>query len=252
MPAAEMSSVTPSSSLPFPITATGRCSGKRTAQRKFAGSFFTSSSITPPLLNEKLRKFLLVVTSCCPLSALTPRPVPGIALLFWPTDQSWICRLRTVLKTRHFGEVKVCDAHCGSDHVERLFAAGSHRFAQVQHLAQHLQHALVEAKVANSLPHAAVLHQKCSIPRHARQDLLVGIHFTDVPQPRHQQAALGCRNHLLSRLLLVLGHHEDNVGWGLARFVRKAEAMSCSSRLRPRGGGCGISRGHRHAAAGAR
>src|SRR6266540_5718161 len=76
-----------------------------------------------------------------------------------------VLKSRDVLETCHLGEVETLDAHRRSYHVERLFATGPHRPSQVQHLAEHREHALVEAQVANSLACAPVLHQKCSVSR---------------------------------------------------------------------------------------
>ena len=62
---------------------------------------------------------------------------------------------------------------------------------------------LVEAEIAQAVLNFPVFHQEGAVAGHAGDDLLVGINFADVPQPRDQHAALGRGDHLIESLRIL-------------------------------------------------
>src|ERR1700722_19317609 len=95
------------------------------------------------------------------------------------------------LKLGDLGEVKLANLHRRHHHVERLLAAGAHGNAHGFDIRQHRDQTLIKAKIAQTTLHLSVFNQKSTVARHARHDLLVRIHFADVPQARNQHPALG-------------------------------------------------------------
>src|SRR5579863_9522868 len=100
------------------------------------------------------------------------------------------------LKAGHFGEVKLTNFHGRHDHVKRLFSAGTKRQAHGLNIAEHVNQALVEAEVAYVLSNSPVFHQESAVASHAGDDFFVGIDLADVPETRHQDAAIGGSDHL--------------------------------------------------------
>src|SRR5690242_5004013 len=97
---------------------------------------------------------------------------------------------RIFLKTCDFSEVEVAHLHGRRDHVKRFFAACPRSFAHGIHFAQHFDQALVETKVAHAALDFSVFDQECAVPRHAGENLFIGVDLADVPQSRHKNPAL--------------------------------------------------------------
>src|SRR5215813_7412863 len=123
-------------------------------------------------------------------------------------------RFGAALELGHLSEIKSLNFHRRHHHIEGFFSAGADGVAHGFHVAEKLDQALVEAKVAYALLHLAVLHQECAVARHAGEDLLVRIDLADVPQPCDQNALLGSCDHLLDSLLAA-GGNENDVGGSL-------------------------------------
>src|ERR1017187_1989620 len=104
------------------------------------------------------------------------------------------CRAAS-LETRDFGEVEIAHFHGGYHHVEGLFAGGAHGRGERFHVGEHLDQALIETEVADARGDTAVFHQEGAVTSHAGEDFLVGVHFADVPEARHQDAAFGGGQH---------------------------------------------------------
>src|ERR1035438_1658750 len=93
------------------------------------------------------------------------------------------------LKLCGLSEVELAHFHGGHHHVKRLFPTGAGWDPHYLYVLQHVQEALIEAKVTDPAHYLAILDQECAVACHASQDFLVGINFADVPQPGHQDAA---------------------------------------------------------------
>src|ERR1022692_851539 len=132
---------------------------------------------------------------------------------------------RQPLELGYFREVKITDLHGWHDHVKRLLAAGTKRYAHGLDAREHVDEALAETEVAHTLPHAAVFHQESAVTGHAREHFFVGIDFADVPQPRDQHAAFGGGDHLRQSLRILRGRKND-VERHLAHFVGEKESVA--------------------------
>src|SRR6185437_6621626 len=71
----------------------------------------------------------------------------------------------------------------------------------------------------------SVFHKESSITRHSCEDLLVGIHFADIPQPGNQNAALGPGYHLV-HALLISWRDENHIDGSFADLIRQREAVA--------------------------
>src|ERR1700693_3447164 len=100
-----------------------------------------------------------------------------------------------ILELCHFGEVKVPHLHCWYYHVERFLAAGAHESPHGFYVRQHLNQALIETEIADSVANLAVLDIEGAVAGHAGENFLVRIDFADVPEARHEDAALGRSDH---------------------------------------------------------
>src|SRR5512146_1514509 len=116
--------------------------------------------------------------------------------------------LSASLELRHFREIEIPDLHGGNNHVERLFSAGALRHAHGFHVGEHVNETFVKAKVANAAAQLAIFYQERSVARHSGELLLEGLDFADVPQARHQHAALGGCDHLVDRLRIAAGSED--------------------------------------------
>src|SRR5215470_18589465 len=94
------------------------------------------------------------------------------------------------LELRHFREVEVSHLHRWDDHVERFFSAGADRFAHLLDIREHVNQALIKAKVSHSANHFAVFNKEGAVAGHAGEDLFVRVNFADVPEASDQNSAL--------------------------------------------------------------
>src|SRR3954447_5680509 len=81
-----------------------------------------------------------------------------------------------------------------------------------------MHQALIEPEIQNASLDLAVLYQESAVPGHSGEHFLVWLNFPDVPKPRHQNSALGFRNHLIHCFWVrwpvkhnVYGHFADLV-----------------------------------------
>src|SRR5208282_3066027 len=167
-------------------------------------------------------------------------------------------RLLPVLRLEfcHFCKVKVPDLHRRHYHVERFLAAGAYRSSHSFDVGEHLNQALVETEITDSVADLSVLHVEGAVAGHAGENLLVRIDFTDVPKSRHQHAAFGRGNHLVNGYWLGRCAEHD-VHRGFAHFIweRKAvpggrdgtDLVSVFRPLHLLGGGAGIHQALDHA-----
>src|SRR5205823_2027033 len=107
------------------------------------------------------------------------------------------------------------------------------------HAVQQFDHALVEPKISYSVPHLAALDQEGADASHAREHLLVRVHFADVPKPGHQDSPLSSSDHLVHRLFLA-GSEEDDVQWYLTKFIGQGQAVPAGSDLSGLAGEFGV------------
>src|SRR5690242_21327220 len=80
------------------------------------------------------------------------------------------------------------DFHCRNDHLEGFFTGCANRGSHLLNVAQHLENGLVETEVSYGPRNFAAFHKEQAVACHARQDLLVRIDFTNVPEARNEKA----------------------------------------------------------------
>src|SRR5439155_4573631 len=74
-----------------------------------------------------------------------------------------------------FGEIEVAHLHRGNHHIKTFLAAGPHRPPHLLDRFQHIDQALIEAKISYAVPEFAVLDQESTIASHAGEDFFVWI-----------------------------------------------------------------------------
>ena len=90
-------------------------------------------------------------------------------------------------------------------------------------LDEHLDHALVEAKIADSPRHAAIFDQESAVARHSRESFIVRINFADIPEAGNQYTALGRGHHFFDRRISPTPYQ---IHGRLAVVVRERKSMA--------------------------
>src|SRR5258706_15442175 len=129
------------------------------------------------------------------------------------------------LKLGYFREIKIPNLHSRHDHVERFLAASTKGFTHGFDVRQHMDEALVETEVADSLFDLSIYNEEGAIARHARHHFFIRINFADVPQPCDENTAVGGGDHFRERLR-ILRRSKNNVERHLAHFVRQRESVA--------------------------
>ena len=115
----------------------------------------------------------------------------------------------------------------------------------ISDVREHLDHALVEAEIADSAGDAAIFDQECAVARHSGEDFFVRIDFADIPQARNQHAALGRGDHFVDRLVSPAPHQ---IHRRFAVFVRERKSMAGRLGFHLLRGGARVDQIFRHAA----
>ncbi len=69
-----------------------------------------------------------------------------------------------------------------------LLARSANRSREAVHIREHLYQTLVEPQIPDTANDDAVLDEEGPVARHTGHDLLVRVHFADVPEARDQQS----------------------------------------------------------------
>src|SRR5262249_42228320 len=109
----------------------------------------------------------------------------------------WMGRRRACLELGDFGEVEGRNLERWNDHRGGLLTRCALRSDDHLDAVQYGYQTFVETEFADSVPDLAVFDVERSIPRHTRENLLIGIHFTDVPKAGNQHSSRGCRDHFI-------------------------------------------------------
>src|SRR5690242_13734196 len=83
-------------------------------------------------------------------------------------------------------------------------------------MGEQLNQILIEAEIFQAARDLAAFYEECAVARHAGHDLLVRIDLPDVPQARHENAAVDGSDHLLDRCIAARDH---NVRGRFAKFI---------------------------------
>src|SRR5215813_9047565 len=127
----------------------------------------------------------------------------------------------------YLGEVEVAHLHGRDHHIKSFLAAGPHRPSHLFDRFQHVNQALVEAEIPDSIPEFAILNQESTVARHACEDLFVWIDFANIPEPCYEYTFFCGTYHVIDGFF-ALGPRilEDDIHGRITNLVGKGKSVS--------------------------